>query len=286
MRTSASLLSLALASLAAGCGDDTPDPQPYGGEVRVEHVRNADGSDLRRLSAFFIAAQEPDVMPEVALDTCVTHSGAPAQAENREYVDVGDSVTFHLGDGDVVVPRLVTDPDEPECAEANPCAEGVIDFDGRRHEVAYLLQEVGGPYGDDFLMAENTLTTAEPQSFTDQLRVIQPPVMEVSWPGEASGAVQLERRQDVELAWTQTQPIDDLGITIGLAGDDESVVVTCRSADTGHFTVPAALVDGLASETGLITVYSVSRATALTDDGRAVDVLAEYHGNLRPWYRR
>jgi hypothetical protein len=268
MRTAASLLSFALASLAAGCGDDTANPQPYGGEVRVVHVRLADGSDVRRLSAFFIAAQEPDVMPEVPLGACVEQGGSPAQAEDREYVDVGDSVTFHLGDGDVIVPR----------------AEGVTDFDSRRHEVAYLLEQVDGPYGEDFLMAENTLTTAEPQSFTDQLRVVQPPVMEVSWPGGDAIPVELERRQDVELAWTQTQPIDDLTVTIELWGDD-SPVVTCRSADTGHFTIPAAVIDGLASQTGTIAIHSVSRATAVTDDGRAIDVLAEYHGNLRPWYR-
>ena len=61
-------------------------------------------------------------------------------------------------------------------------------------------------------------------------------------------------------------------------------MVTCRSGDTGHFTIPAAAID-LASETGLMIIYSVSRATALTEDGRAIDVLAEYHGNGRPWRR-
>ena len=211
MRTSARLLSFALAR--------SPSPaarrprKPYGGEVRVEHIRLPDGSDLRLLSAFFIAAQEPDVMPEVPLGACVARSATPAQAENREYADVGDSVTFHLGDGDVIVPRRVTDPDEPDCSDSRPCAEGVTDFDGRLHDVAYLLEQYG-PYGDDFLMAENTFTTAEPQSFTDQLRVVQPPAMEVSWPGGASTGFELEldRRQDVELAWTQTQPIDDLTI--------------------------------------------------------------------------
>lgn len=281
MRTS--LLWIALASVATGCGEDAEEPQPYGGEVRVEHVRNPEGGEIRRLSAFFIAAQDPDVVTEVPLGECAEGRTATWQASAREYIDVGESVTFHLGDADVVLPRMVTDPDNAECSTTRPCAEGVTDFRGRLHDIAYQVELLDGPYGDDFLMAENSVTTAEPQSFSDRLRVVQPPVLEVSWPGDTTWPVELQRRQDVELAWTQTQPIDDLNIAIELWGDDGRTV-TCRSADTGHFTVPAAVMDGFATETGMVTVYSVNRARAVTDDGRAIDVLAEYHGNLMLWH--
>jgi hypothetical protein len=261
----AAVLSIAL---WAGCGsDDAGDPQPYGGEVLVEHVRLPDGSDVRRLSAFFIAAQDPDVAPEVPLGQCAAGEAASWQAGAREYIDVGDEVTFHLGDTDVVVPRV----------------EDAVDFFDRRHDIAYLRELAGDPVGDGFLMEEHTVTTGDPQSFSDELRVLQPPVMQVDLPGGSIPLV-LERGRDLELSWTQSQPVDGLTVNIALV-DDQTGVVSCRAADTGHFTVPADVFAGFESDTGVMIVASVSRATAVTDAGRAIDVRAEYHGNQISWQR-
>ncbi len=261
MRTT--LVSLLSIALAHGCaGDDADDPRPYGGEVLIEHVRLPDGSDLRRLSAFFIAAQDPDVAAEVPLGQCQPGETASWQAGAREYIDVGEDVTFHLGDADVVVPRV----------------EDAEDFFDRQHDIAYLLEVAD--VGDGFLMEEHSVTTAEPQSFSDQLRVLQPPVMEIDLPG-GSIPITFERGRDAELSWTQSQPVD--GLTIDITLSDEQTVVTCRVADTGHFTLPADVIAGFEHATGIMIVASVSRATAVTDAGRAIDVRAEYHGNLIPW---
>lgn len=265
--TLASLLSIALASLAAGCGSqDGMDRQPYGGEVLVDHVRLPDGSDLRRLSAFFIAAQDPDVAPEVPLGQCQAGETASWQADARQYIDVGADVTFHLGDADFVVPRV----------------EDAEDFFDRRHDIAYLLEVAD--VGEGFLMVEHTVTTAEPQSFSDQLRVLQPPVMQVDLP-DGSAPLVVDRGRDLEISWTQSQPVDGLTVDITLI-DDQTGAMSCRAADTGHFTVPADVFAGFASDTGTMIVASVSRAAAVTDAGRAIDVRAEYHGNLIPWQRR
>jgi hypothetical protein len=263
--TLVSLLSIAFAALAAGCtGDDGGDPLPYGGEVLINHVRLADGSDIRRLSAFFVAAQDPDVEPEVPLGQC-----QPAEADSwddraHEYIDVGGDVTFHLGDIDVVVPRV----------------EDVVAYSGRHHDIAYL-REVVDPVTDGFLMEEHTVTTAEPQSFGDDLRVLQPPVMELL-PGPWVD-ITFDRGSDLELSWTQSQPVD--GLTIDITLSDLQTVMKCRAADTGHFTLPADVIANLDNDDGMLIVASVSRATAVTGAGSAIDVRAEYHGNIIVWHR-
>ena len=266
MRTTlASLLSIAFAALAAGCaGDDGGDPLPSGGEVLINHVRLVDGSDIRRLSAFFIAAQDPDIAPEVPLGQCQPDETASWEAGAHEYIDVGGDVTFHLGDADFVVPRV----------------ENAVDFSNQHHDIAYL-REIIDPVADGFLMEEHTVTTAEPQSFGNDLRVLQPPVMEVlprGWPD-----ITFERGRDVELSWTQSQPVD--GLTIDITLSDLQTVMKCRAADTGHFTLPADVIAGLDNDDGMLIVASVSRATAVTEAGRAIDVRAEYHGNILVWHR-
>jgi hypothetical protein len=264
-RTLASLLSTALASFAGGCGNDDTDPPPYGGEVLVEHIQMRSGGEYRRLSAFFVASQDPDVAPEVPLGQCTAGRAASWQPDAREYIDVGDEVTFHLGDADFVVPRL----------------EDAVDAFDRHHDIAYL-REVGDPIADGFLMAEHTVTTAEPQSFSDQLRVFQPPLMQVNMPGD-SIPFEFDRGADVEISWTHSQPVE--GLTVDILVEDLAEIVSCRVADTGHFTVPADVFAGFESNEGILIVASVSRATAVTDAGRVIDVRAEYHGNLIPWHR-
>ncbi len=278
---SAVLLSSALALFSA-CGSDADEPTPYGGEVLISHLRLGDGGDLLRLSAYFIASQDPDLAPaDVPLGECGPDLSFE-QGEAREYIDVGDSVTFHLGSGDIVVPRLVADPDSTDCESAVPCADGVMDFADRIHAIAYLSEPFDADLGDGFLLGQDSVTTADPQSFSDELSVLQPPRMEVDAPATSS----LARGQDFELTWHQTAPVDDLTVKIVLAADGASSQISCRAADTGSFTVPASVVDGLESDTGVLIVYSVSRATVMTATGRAIDVRAEYHGNLFPFQRQ
>lgn len=284
----ASLLPIALASLSVGCGNDegdVADPQPYGGEVLIHHLRFSDGSEILRLSAYFIAAQNPDVAPaDVPLGQCGPDRRY-IQGDSREYIDVGESVTFHLGDGDFVVPRQVTDPDNADCASGTACAEGVVDFYDRKHEIAYL-SEVGGPRGDGFLLGEDSVTTAEPQSFNDQLRVVQPPVMQVESPGLDESGFLIALDQDVELTWQPTEAVDDLTVNITFVPDAGTITTTCRVPDTGSFTVPHDVIEGLEADNGVLFVDSVSRATVVTEEGRSIDVVAEYHGNLFPYQRR
>lgn len=280
------LLSLAIAAPSLGCGNDEPTPQPYGGQVLVFHDRLPDDTDVLRLSAYFIAAQDPEVAAEVTLGECGPDPRTAA-ADNRQYFDVGDSVTFHLGGGDFVVPRLVSDPDSDSCTPGAACADGVMDFYGLMHEVAYLNEVTAPELGDGFLMGEDSVTTADPQSFSDQLRVMQPPTMEVDSPALSSDSVTLilSSDHDLELTWQQSEPVDDLTVNITFAPSDATVATTCRVPDTGSFTVPHELIAGLEGDSGDMTVYSVSRSTAMTDSGRAIDVLAEYHGNFHPWQR-
>jgi hypothetical protein len=265
-----SLLAIALAAVSVGCGnEEDAEPQPYGGEVRVVHLQLPDGGDIRFLWAYFIAEQEPDLAPaDLAVGECGLDPST-IQGEGRQYIDVGETVTFHLGDGDFVAPRV----------------EGLVDPLGRLHEVGYLL-ETYEPAGDDFFMAESSVTTAEPQSFSDRLKVLQPPRMVLDSP-EPAGALSFPAGEDVEFAWHQTEPVDDLTVDFvfwgsGSAGDTSADVTVCRAADTGSFTVPADVIAGLGTDSGIVNVQSVSRATAVTEDGRAIDLRAQFDQTF-PW---
>ena len=285
----AALLSIGLAWLSVGCDGDEADvtPPPYGGELMISHLRLADGSNELRVGAYFIATQDPDLAPaEVPLGQCGPDLRS-VQADSREYIDVGDTLTVRLAGGDYVAPRLVADPDRFECGQG-ACVNGVVDYAGRTHEIAYLRDSFTSPeVADGFPLAESSVTTAEPQSFSDQIRILQPPIIEVESPtfDFTPSVVVLPTAEDLVLDWQQSEPADDLTVTITFTPDGATTPTTCRVADTGSFTVPADLIEGLEADSGWLSVYSVNSATATTDEGRVIDVRAEYHGNYRYWER-
>jgi len=275
-------LSIALV-MFSGCSSD--EPRPYGGEVLVSHVQLPDGGNLVRLSAHFIAAQDPDLAPaDVPLGECGPDHSFD-QTDRRQYIDVGENVTFHLGFGDIVVPRLGPDPDNRSCEPGVPCDEGVMDFSGRMHELAYVSEMAPAELGDDFLMGRDSLTTAVPQSFAGEISVLQPPLMQLDSPILVGGQALFRRGEDVEFTWQQGESVDDLTVKIVFSPSEATIPTSCRVLDTGSFTVPASVIDGLESATGSVIVYSISRATVTTEEGRAIDVRAEYHGHLFPFQR-
>lgn len=295
----AALLSITVLPLSVGCYDEgekedcvglkcpTGFQWPDGGEIRIWHIRLPDGTDIRRLFAYFIESQDPDVpLPEPPIGRCAPDV-AGAQGENRKYIDVGESVTFHLGDGDYVVPRMVTDPTNEVCAPGTACVEGVVDFYERRHEIAYLLEMVE-PVGTGYFNNRHSLTTADPQPFSDQLTgFFQPPVMEVDSPGfdPEYGVVAFKRGQDVSFEWHQPEPTDPsvvTGAAIVFVPDVPVIPTACIVPNDGQFTVPAEVIDGLEADTGIVLVGSATDEATLTAQGRIINMWGVFC-QLLPW---
>ncbi len=297
-------LALAAVLLAPGCYDDGNKEEcvglkcpagfqwPEGGEVRLWTIRTPDGAVIRRFFGFFIASENPDVpntQPQIG--RCARSVDAD-QGMNVEYYDVGDSITFELGDGEQVeVPKLVPDPTVTDCMPGRACAAGVVDFYGRVHQVAYLLETVTpGPLPESYYNNFHTVRTANQMALSDRLdHLFLGPSFTVTKPERPTGALTMKRGQDVVFEWQNDQtPNPDVvagsAIVIVPDGIAPTEATGCISLNDGDFTVPAATVDALSADTGIMLVGNGADEAILTDDGRVFHKWGLFC-NLIPWTR-
>lgn len=297
-------LYLCLAVLAAGCYDAGNKEDcvglkcpngfqwPEGGEIRVWTIRLPDGALITRYFGIFIEQQTPDVpLPEPILGVCDRDVTAD-QGENTVYYDVGESISFELSTGETIeVPRLLPDPSVTECMPGTACADGVIDFYGRRHDVAYLLEtfQEAGPQ-PNFYNNFHNVRTAETMPLSDRLDnlFLGPSFRMLSPPQDATTAtVTFKRGEDVVFAWENEQtPNPDVvaAAAIVIVPDVATQETACLSLNDGNFTVPGETIDSLEDDTGIMLVGNGADEAIMTDDGRIFHKWGQFC-NLIPWQR-
>ncbi len=251
---------VALVLVSAGCGDDVEGPPiPYGGAASAVRIPSRDGSVQTRVEAYFLDAQVPDlVAPELPLGECgQVESGLQM---DRRYIDVGDDVTFHLGDTDVVAPRSVHG----------------ADWDGNTHDVLYS-NHTFDPMPFDGLM---TVTAPESRWSAGRLEVPLPPMLAVDHPSldAITHYLALPPSSDLEITWHHDGEVDGLFVEIVFFDSTARARTRCRVADTGAFTIPAAVLDGLGFDDGLVSIRTVSHSSVVSEEGRGIDVTAAYVG--------
>ncbi len=300
-------LSLAVTLFAVGCYDDGDREDcvglecpsgfqwPEGGEVRIWSIRTPDGAVIRRYFGFFMSKQTPDVhntLPEVG--RC-GRSVDGDQGQNREYYDVGENITFVLDNGEeVVVPKLTADPANPMCMPGTACAQGAMDYYGRIHDVAYLLETITPPpeaagLVDGFYNSFHSVRTANQMELSDQLDelFVGPSFTVLDPPRNEMGAVTFKRGEDVYFSWENEQPPNPdvvAAAAIVIVPDMSTMATGCISVNDGNFTVPAATIDALEGDTGIMLVGNGADKGLVTDDGRAIHKWGLFC-NLIPWTR-
>lgn len=296
-------LSLLL-GLVGGCWDEgdkrdcigVPCPGGFqwehGGELRAWYIRLPDGSELRRLYGIFIEDEDPNEMlppdhpytrPLPQIGTCAkditTYVG-----QNPTYIDVGPSITFHLGDVDMEIPRQVAaGPDEP-----------VVDFYQRKHEIAYLL-ETFEPTTPAFFNAKHSATTAEPQDFSDILEgLYMPPKLRVLTPENIPTRFTLG--EDFLVEWEQEEEEDPSVVTAAAIvivpfppadaqpEDPRPIPTACIVGNSGTFTIPAETIDSLETDAGVMLVGTASNQAVLRDDDRMINMWGQ-NCTAVPWTR-
>lgn len=299
----ATYLALASVPLMVGCYDEGNKEDcvglkcpngfqwPEGGEVRIWTIRLPDGAVITRYFGFFIESQSPDdPLPLPLLGVCGREVTAD-QGENAVYIDMGPSLTFDLENGaSVEVPRLLPDPAVTECMPGTACAAGVIDFYGRRHDVAYLLETFEGTgTAPGFYDSFTTVQAQEQTSFSDDLGglYLGPSFTMLAPPQDENAVATFRRGEDVEFAWENEQaPNPDVvaAAAIVFVPDVATQATACLSLNDGNFVVPAETIDALEDDTGIVLVGNGADEAILTEDGRIVHKWGQFC-NLIPWQR-
>lgn len=214
-----------------------------------------DGSDLRRVNAYFIADQSPDYLDPPVLGRC-----APLLdkvPDNRQYIDVGDSVTFNLNGAQVTANRELD----------------ALDFDGVvRHDIIYKGQttEPTEPgFFDSRLGAEIGIDMPFADVLDNQLYMPPKPTMT----SHSGSEVAIKRGEDLVLEWEYDTPVDPNITTAGIiafispGGGDP---ILCVTTNTGRFVVPAETIEEFPGNGGIMQVGAGSNEAVLTDDGRII----------------
>jgi hypothetical protein len=274
----------AIFALSAGCYDEGTAEDcvgfscpygmqwPDGGEVRIWYIRLPDGNVIRRLIAYFHTAEDPP--PAFTVGGCAPDTTG-IQPAAREYIDVGDSVTFRLGDTDIEVPKVTPTPEMP-----------VLDPYFRQHEIAYLLDTPPAPIGEDaFLDAKHSVVTDNSGLNAVLDDIYQPPRLNVLEP-QGAPVVTL-RREDTWFRW-ETQPGTDPDAAVGMAlvfvPDAMQVPVACIAGNEDEFLVPAEVIDSFQADTGFVLVGTATAENEYRDDGTMMGRWA-LSCQLVPWSR-
>ena len=294
------LLTLSLVLGLAGCWDEgdkrecvgVPCPAGFqwehGGELRAWYIRLPDGSELRRLYGVFIEDEDrnetvpddkPYTRPLPQIGMCAPDVTAMT-GQNPTYIDVGPSITFHFGDTDIEIERQVaTEEDGP-----------VVDFYGREHQVAYLL-ETNDATTPAFFNAKHSAETAEPQDFSDILEgLYMPPKLNVLTP--ESIPTRFTRGEDFLVEWEQESESDPSVVTAAAiviapfpAPNEPRITPTaCIVGNSGHFTIPAEVIDNLQSDSGIMLVGTASNQAVLRDDDHMINMWGQ-NCTAVPWTR-
>lgn len=278
------LVLAALSAWSAGCYDEgtkedcvgfsCPYGQqwPNGGEIRIWYIRLPDGTAIRRLIAYFHTASEP---PEQFLVGACAPDTTGIQPEGREYIDVGDSVTFQLGDTNIEVPKVTPSEGMP-----------IVDPYFRQHEIAYLLDTPPGPVGDGFIDAKHSVDTND-DGFDRVLQdIYQPPRLTLTNPPGAP-VITLKKGEDVLFTW-ETESGTDLDAAVGMAlvfvPDAMQVPTACIAGNENEFLIPAEVIDSFQADTGFVLVGTATAENELRDDGTMMGKWA-LTCQLVPWSR-
>jgi hypothetical protein len=269
MRTGAVTFALAFSGLVA-CDDANPIKPPVdgpgqtadaamfkgfeadeGGEVRYEYVNFPNGNAAARVTAFFYktAGSHPR-FPLLNLDGCTDtdkSKGFWPSAQNpqteRQYID----------------PGLVLISGGPATFTARRNAAAGKDAIGRDFPAGQATFSFGGSTANDasMFMTEKTsysvtLTGSADlpsQTFKDAIW-IPANYMITTPPFDASYA--LKAHQDVTFNWTVAQqtnlPPDRQVLSVVVFTGPNGVSTICVKPDTGSITIPAALVDAVATK--------------------------------------
>ena len=228
---------------------------PDGGEVRLTHISLPDGSELRFASAFFIDAQTPIAEEPAALGGCFEEP--VAEPAERRYLDVGEGVTFVMGDEELTAPR-VTD---------------ATDFIGRQHDIVYVT-ETYEPTAAGFFDSMHAVRIGEGQPFSGLLTSLyMPPRFEVLSP-VGPGILPVESGEDLVVEW-QHEGASSAAVSAQIQVLREGGLgpIVCVGPDTGRLVVPAEVVDGLLPDGGIIQLLLLSTTTVETEEGRTIQLV-------------
>jgi hypothetical protein len=276
------VLSIALVALAAGCADSGTKEDciglscpagllwPDGGEVRIQYIHLPDGNDLRFVVGFFIESQDPPMLQPPILGQCFTDSNYVPPT--RVYKDAGESITVTMGSYTAVAPRVEGD--------------AAIDFIGRHHKLAYIL-ETYDKATDDLFDNFHSAVTADDIGLNGRMDgMYMPPKLDVLLPepGESDGAVrQVKNGQDLLVRWQEINPpnpeVNTAGVILfwktGQPGDKDAEIIACVGPNKGEFVVPRATIDSLPNSGSIVMqVGTISNQAILTDDDKRIDLWA------------
>ena len=261
-------LAVAVAGVAflSGCAGDgeegcfepscaAQERWPEGGEVRLTHISLPDGTELRFASAFFIDAQAPIAEELSAFGNCFEEP--VVEPANRRYLDVGEAVTFVMGDEELTAPR-VTDG---------------RDFLGRQHDIVYVT-ETYEPTTPGFFDSMHAVRTGEGPFSGRLTSLYMPPKFEVLAP-TGPGIIPVESGEDLVVEW-QHEGASSAAVAaqVQVLRDDVGLgPVVCVGPDTGRLVVPAEVVDGLFPDGGIIQLLLLSTTTVEIEEGRTIQLV-------------
>lgn len=236
-------------------GLDLPD----GGEVRITYVQLPDGSPLRFVNSYFISRQTPDYVAPPPWGTC--YSGSVLYPENRDYVDVGRSVTVTVSDEQMVAQKTLDGRDSLF----------------RPHDLFYFAFSPA-PLPDGFLNGWHSAVTDNGLSFD---RIYMPPMLEVTSPAD-TGVRQIKKGEDVVIKFNYLeQPPAGVMTTsivvfwMGEVSMSEPLACVGRNDGSGEIVVPKEIIDMLPDEGGLMQVGTEANEAVLSEDGRRIDLWGE-----------
>ena len=266
------LLAMTLSGCSAGGEEGCFEPScaaqerwPEGGEVRLGHISLPDGSELRYVIAFFLDAQRPVAEEPTALGGCFEEP--VAEPAERRYRDVGEGVTYVMGDQELTAPRY----------------EDARDFIGRNHGIVYLT-ETDVPTTPGFFDSMHAVRTGEEQPFSGLLTSLyMPPRFEVLYP-QGPGIIPVEPGEDLVVEWQhEVAPSAAVSARVLFLRDDQGLgPIVCLGPDTGRLVVPAEAVDGLLPDGGIMQLMLESRSTVETDEGRTIHLVGTA-STAYPW---
>lgn len=248
---------------------------PDGGEVRIQYLLEPDGSELRYTTSFFIDDQDPVHMDLPPLGTCGPEPKGPLwEVPLRHYVDVGPSVTVDL---------------EDDFSLTAPKFENATDLLGRTHDISYLAQ-TKEPTDPSFFNTRHSAhlspETADQFDFSDMMTTMyMPPKVQALAPTlpEGVSVLAIKRHQDLEIEWQQTENPDPTVVTAGvIVFDSPSGTTSCVVPNTGHFVVPAEVIDSLPESGGVMQIGNGSNEAILTPEDRIIHMWAS-NCVLLPW---
>ena len=277
------LVLAAIFALSAGCYDEGNKEDcvgfscpyglqwPDGGEVRIWYIRLPDGNVIRRLIGYFHTAEEAPA--QFTVGGCAPDTTG-IQPPAREYIDVGDSITFQLGDTDIEVPRVTPSEGMP-----------VVDPYFRQHEIAYLLDTPPGPIGDGFIDGKHSVATSNDAINAALQDIYQPPGLNLIEP-QGAPVISL-RREDTLFRWETapgTDPDAAVGVALVFVPDAMQIPVACVVGNENEFVIPAEVIDSFQADTGFVLVGTATAENENRDDGSMMGKWA-LTCQLVPWSR-